>query len=108
MTVTEGIAYVNGLARRVDAAATDAVEKASSTWESKLRRATPIDTGALARRWQIRRGPRGLAVVNDRPRARYALKGGAYGLARAFVLRSIKQQTPAIRRDIVRRLRARR
>lgn len=108
MTPGEGAAYVAGLARRVDAAAAAAVEKASTSWEPKLRRATPVDTGALARRWQIRRGPRGLLLINDRPRARYALKGGAYALARAFVLRSIKQQTPAIRRDIVRRLRARR
>lgn len=108
MTPAEAAAWVGGMARRVDTAAQEAVGKASATWEAKLRRATPVDTGALARRWQVRRGHAGLAVVNDRPRARYALKGGAYALARAFVLRSLKQQTPAIRRDIVRRLRARR
>jgi hypothetical protein len=45
---------------------------------AEARTRSPRDTGALARSWRARKGPRGWRIVNDRPRSALVLRGRVY------------------------------
>lgn len=88
------------LARRAPLLFTDGLDASARAAETKIERATPVDTGASRRGWRVVRSGVSLALVNDAPRARYVLRGRLRPLAIAALRRQIRHDRRVIARTI--------
>lgn len=107
MSPAEAQAWMRRVSRTVEADAQAALRDVAPRWLGRVKSETPRDTGALARRWRYVRGPAGLVLRNDRPRARYALRGGAVDLALRIVRAGVHRDARLVARDLKRRILAR-